>query len=266
MKPQKLVIKNGRRVLIDYDTKFRKEHDKDYNRRRSLNKSEYVRFYKSSLWKKTRAQVLARDFALCQRCGMEAKLVDHIIPSEDDWKDRTNLDNLESLCTNCHKLKTKREWIKKHKGKTRRMIINVVVGYPAAGKTTYVKQHIGSNDLVYDYDALMQALTFKPEHEDNIDVNDYIQLFYELILRKINSEQTFDNVWIVLSYPDERLDSLLVSHTVKHIYIDTPKKICIERLTKQGRNINQLNDVMNKIDILGSKGKLDKYRRVLGTR
>ena len=37
-------------------------------------------------------------------------------------------------------------------------------------------------------------------------------------------------------------------------------------LTKQGMNINQLNDVMNKIDILSSKGKLDKYRRVLGTR
>lgn len=217
------------------------------------------------MWKKTRQQVLSRDYGLCQRCGMEAKLVDHIIPSEDDWKDRTNLDNLESLCNDCHKLKTKREWIKRNKGKVRRMIINVVVGYPGSGKTTYVKQRVGSHDLVYDYDALMQALTFKPSHEDNIDVNDYIQLFYELILRKINSEQTFDNVWIILSYPDARLDSLLVSHKLRHIYIDTPKDICINRLADQQRDVNQLQKVMNKIDVLINDGKLDGYRHVSGT-
>lgn len=40
----------------------------------------------------------------------------------------------------------------------------IVYGRPGSGKTTYVKNHIGDNDIVYDYDKLFSALSFKPEH------------------------------------------------------------------------------------------------------
>lgn len=41
----------------------------------------------------------------------------------------------------------------------------VVYGRPGCGKTTYVQNHIGENDIAYDYDKLFAAISFRKEHE-----------------------------------------------------------------------------------------------------
>lgn len=63
-------------------------------------------------WTKTRAQVLHRDDHLCQPCLMLGRVtpateVDHIIPKAKDGSD--DFENLQSICTDCHKDKTARE-------------------------------------------------------------------------------------------------------------------------------------------------------------
>ena len=63
-------------------------------------------------WKKLRAEILERDFGLCQihlRDGHEvlATHVDHIVPKHRGGSD--DPDNLESLCVACHRMKTARE-------------------------------------------------------------------------------------------------------------------------------------------------------------
>ena len=63
-------------------------------------------------WEKTRKQILVRDDHLCQVCLNQGKLtpgneVDHIIPKAKGGTD--DQDNLQTICTDCHKQKTIKE-------------------------------------------------------------------------------------------------------------------------------------------------------------
>lgn len=60
-------------------------------------------------WERLRAIVLARDNYLCQVCLEDYKItpateVDHIIPKSKGGTD--DPDNLQSICTDCHRVKT----------------------------------------------------------------------------------------------------------------------------------------------------------------
>lgn len=259
------MVINGKRQLVPIDYQTRIETDKAYNQKRNRENKEYVSFYKTTAWRHTREQVLLRDYSTCVRCGLEGNIVDHIVPSEDDWEDRLNVDNLETLCQRCHNLKTRREWIKKNKGRDRAMKIHVVIGYPASGKSTYVARHMTSHDLVYDYDLLTSSLdgsmlnvlntndveaNSRTIHKHNIDVNDYVQMIYEMILRKIKSEKTFENVWLIMTKPDDRLTTLLASYDVDWLMLDTSKEECINRLHKQHRDTTNSYNLMNEVDRL----------------
>ncbi len=193
---------------------------------------------------------------------MPATLVDHIIPSEDDWDDRSNPRNLEALCTACHYSKTKRETAKRKKGAKRSMTINVVAGYPASGKSTYVYSHAGKHDLIFDYDELMHVLTGLPMHQSNINAHDYVTLIREMLLRKLKAEQTFDNVWIITTFPDNKIDSLLVSHKIKHLFIDETKENCIKRIAKQKRNVNEATKLITKMDLAIANGEFNGFARL----
>lgn len=264
-KPKKLMVINGRRVLVPVDYQTRTETDKAYNQKRNRENKEYVSFYKSAAWRHTREEVLTRDYSTCVRCGLEGNIVDHIVPSEDDWEDRLNIDNLETLCQRCHNLKTRREWVKKNKGRERAMRIHVVIGYPASGKSTYVARHMTSHDLVYDYDLLTSSLDGSmlnvlntndskandlTIHKHNIDVNDYVQIIYEMLLRKIKAEKTFNNVWLIMTKPDERLSTLLSSNDVEWLMLDVTKDECISRLHRLHRDTTDSYKIMNDVDRL----------------
>ncbi|WP_338025250.1 hypothetical protein [Companilactobacillus futsaii] len=145
------------------------------------------------------------------------------------------------------------------------MKIHVVIGYPASGKSTYVARHMTSHDLVYDYDLLTSSLdgsmlnvlntndveaNSRTIHKHNIDVNDYVQMIYEMILRKIKSEKTFENVWLIMTKPDDRLTTLLTSYDVDWLMLGTSKEECINRLHKQQRDTTNSYSLMNEVDRL----------------
>lgn len=63
-------------------------------------------------WRKLREEVLDRDQGLCQECKRQGRImpgtdVDHIVPKAQGGSD--SLSNLQVLCRECHRLKTKRE-------------------------------------------------------------------------------------------------------------------------------------------------------------
>ena len=77
------------------------------------------------------------------------------------------------------------------------MNVYVIYGSPLSGKTTYVKKHKGDNDLVYDFDKIMSALSFEPSHKHNSNLIDYVLEIRDLIIAKLKSEKNIDNVWII---------------------------------------------------------------------
>ena len=76
--------------------------NRDYIKRRE----ELGKFYKSKLWQKVRENALRRDNYLCVNCGRPAEVVHHIehlsLANVDDPNVSLNLNNLKSLCSECH--------------------------------------------------------------------------------------------------------------------------------------------------------------------
>ena len=87
-------------------------HDHHYHRARY--------FYGTSQWKNLREQYI-NAHPLCERCEdqgyiVEGREVDHIVEIEDGG-DKTDPDNLQTLCVSCHRKKTAEEKRKREEKK-----------------------------------------------------------------------------------------------------------------------------------------------------
>lgn len=79
-------------------------------RNRNDTKSDQYQFYRSRQWQELRRQVLDRDHYVCRYCGQpNSKTVDHIVPIEYDSTHKADINNLATICRQCHRLKTKWE-------------------------------------------------------------------------------------------------------------------------------------------------------------
>lgn len=107
MKPKKVAIVNGKRVLTDYDS--RKEEYRDYNRNRWKYDKRTERFYNSKIWRETSGQVLLQADYICAMCGGEATMTDHIVSVKKDWNRRLDFTNLQASCKRCNDAKARRE-------------------------------------------------------------------------------------------------------------------------------------------------------------
>ena len=83
-------------------------------------------FYHTAAWKRLRAQALARDGGMCQDCmermrmgvgirPRRATMVHHIVPVEERPDLALRLDNLRSLCDECHNREHPEKWRTKGK-------------------------------------------------------------------------------------------------------------------------------------------------------
>lgn len=86
-----------------------KNHNyKQYEKMRTSSEDgrAYKRFYDTKEWKSLRYQAFLRDGFCCVRCGREAEVGDHIIPTKVRWDLRLDIKNVQSLCSHCHNQKT----------------------------------------------------------------------------------------------------------------------------------------------------------------
>jgi len=140
-------------------------------------------FYKSRRWQTLRRMVLKRDGYECQLAKQRGKhvpaeVVHHIFPREDfpeyQWK-TWNLISLSAAGHNImheregHRLSEVGEQLRKEtairqgiEGKPQTVL---VIGRPGAGKTTYVREHLGAG-LAYDLDAIAAAFRLKKPKEE----------------------------------------------------------------------------------------------------
>jgi 5-methylcytosine-specific restriction enzyme A len=77
-----------------------------------MAKAFAIKFYQSSAWRNARRQALRRDCYTCADCGGRATEVHHIkeLTAEniDDFDVALRLENLQSLCWDCHNKRTQK--------------------------------------------------------------------------------------------------------------------------------------------------------------
>ncbi len=65
----------------------------------------------------------------------------------------------------------------------------VIHGSPLSGKSTYVQNHKGDNDIIYDFDLIMAAISGLPTHQDNKNLIPYVIDTRDLIITRLKSEK-----------------------------------------------------------------------------
>lgn len=100
MRPQKLSMQRGKRVLTDYGS--RQDEYREFNRNRWKYDKEVKAFYNSKVWKELSKIVLLENDYVCEYCGEEATMTDHYIPIKRDWLKRLDRNNLKASCKRCN--------------------------------------------------------------------------------------------------------------------------------------------------------------------
>lgn len=208
---------------------------------------------------------------LCRHCAQNGKTTaavtpDHIIPlgkggSDDD-------DNIQCLCGPCHDAKTaidmagmfsaamgvdadgwptdprhqanggtgklSKEYAERRMPtdlKPSRIPLTILCGPPASGKSSYLREHQGPNDLVIDLDAIMSALSGRPEHQTSKEWLTPALDQRNAMLRSLHTDTTHDHAWFVIAAPDpierEQWARML---RAKVVVLDTPLSECARRI------------------------------------
>ena len=124
----------------------------------------------------------------------------------------------------------------------------VIYGSPLSGKSTYVYNHLGSNDIVYDYDVIMQSISGLPIHKHNNNLHEYTTDIRDLIITKLKCEKNIDNAWIITTKVTEGLRQSLVGLNAEYIEIKTDIRTAKKRLTDNpdGRDIEEWGEAIDK--------------------
>ncbi|WP_176427193.1 MULTISPECIES: HNH nuclease [Rhodomicrobium] len=143
--------------------------------RRRDDDQPWRQWYKTARWQRLRLTILARDLYTCQLCwrieGDTSRLVcDHIEPHGGE-PDRFWNGPFQTLCKGCHDGQKQRidragkkaafypDWLRPSN-----VPLTIVCGAPASGKSRYVAEHAGRDDLVIDLDVIASGLSGAPLH------------------------------------------------------------------------------------------------------
>ena len=90
------------------------------------------------------------------------------------------------------------------------VIVRVVHGSPLSGKSTYVKENIKPNSIVYDYDRLETSLTYKDSHErEKTNAHTYIIGFRLTMINLLKKDTKLDEAWIITTKLTDNLKESL---------------------------------------------------------
>ncbi|MBC1983021.1 hypothetical protein [Listeria booriae] len=136
--------------------------------------------------------------------------------------------------------------------------IYVVCGFPASGKSTYVMNRLGTNDLVYDYDELMRCISGLPMWQSNKNVLPYLMDFYKRLLINIKYEKLISNVYIIKVFLDEQTLSIFNKcDNVQYLFIDTDPNVCLSRLKDRVDHCRNYEELLQKCIDKKNKGEYD---------
>ena len=111
----------------------------------------------------------------------------------------------------------------------------VIWGSPCSGKTTYVKDNAKPGDLVFDYDALYEAISFLPSKTRSPGLKSVMFELSDAVYEVIEKHPELD-AWIITATKDKaRVESLVKRFDATLVYLEIDREEAHERCDKDSR-------------------------------
>lgn len=174
-------------------------------------------------------------FVICEYCKKPiVKAYDliahHIIElTEENYTDANislNPENIQLVHHRCH------NFIHNKLGYSCRQVF-IVYGSPLSGKSSYVKDAMSEGDLIIDMDNIWQCVSGCDRYVKPNRLKSVVFSVRDNLLESVKFRRgKWNNCYIIGGYPykGER-ERLLDSLGAREIFIDTPKEVCLERLS-----------------------------------
>lgn len=116
------------------------------------------------------------------------------------------------------------------------MEVVVVYGPPLSGKTTYVKENITDDDIVFDYDAMAQAITFGDYQDNKRNTQDILLILRNTMIDCTQIKKT-GKLYIITTFLSKKITNRIEDNgmSYKAIKMDADIDVCIDRLNKSNR-------------------------------
>ena len=212
-------------------------------------------FYRSQQWLKLRDNLIFTRFnddghLYCEHCGKPIiKAYDciahHTIELTEqnytDYNISLNPELIQLVHHRCHNL------IHNKLGYAHREVY-LVYGSPLSGKSTYVNSVLNSGDLVIDIDNIWECVSGQSRYVKPNRLKSVVFSVRDNLLESVQYRRgKWVNCYIIGGYPYEaERNRLLDKLSAKPIHIDTPKSVCLDRLSQcDDRDIDEWTEYIN---------------------
>lgn len=114
--------------------------------------------------------------------------------------------------------------------------LRVIWGAPCSGKTTYCKNNLQGNDVVWDYDQIKRALTYGEDHELIDWIQNLIIKMRGTFLRTVKDDPDIDDAFMIVSYVSDELKKFIEEDIgikdVEYHLVESTLAECLSRLEK----------------------------------
>lgn len=112
---------------------------------------------------------------------------------------------------------------------------SIIWGSPCSGKTTYVNKHVKPGDLVCDYDALYQAISFLPLKERKACLKSVMFELLDSVHGIIEKHPELD-AWIITTTRDKaKVDTLVKRFKAELVFLDIDREEAHRRCVEDNR-------------------------------
>lgn len=143
----------------------------------------------------------------------------------NDYNISLNPDNVMLVHHACHNK------IHERFGNSRQKKVYLVYGAPCSGKSTWVKNSAGTEDIVLDIDNIWQMITNNERYVKPNNLRTNVFMIRDCILDMIRMRTgRWKNAYVVGGYPlaSDR-ERLIQSLDAEEIFVDEKKEVCLER-------------------------------------
>ncbi|EHU9665647.1 hypothetical protein KZ537_002436 [Enterococcus faecalis] len=140
------------------------------------------------------------------------------------------------------------------------MNFKVVCGFPGSGKSTFVRNSISKNDIVYDYDELITTISLSKRHINNEVAHRYVLDILDAIIERAKTDSTEGTVWIIRTVPDENFQARMLNLDVEWLYINKTVFECLEQISNDPERIDSdknWGSILMELQREGENGKFD---------